>query len=184
MAHLYIATRTDAPGLYKIGKSNDPTGRALQLQAGHCFTVKILAQFNDAGQYERAAHKAMDKFRVTGGPGMEWFRSDLARVLKAIGEAIHPPVIEGPDLTRYIRHTKDPATASTSFKVRKGLAESMGIAQDLVRDILASHAYEEKLRGYSRLDGGRTTRWVYQNAPSSYVALRQDDTESDDDSVD
>lgn len=85
MAHLYVMQRSDAPGVLKIGRSDDPTKRAGSLQSGHCFFVRVLAVFQDAGHHERLVHEQLNEFNVQTGAGQEWFRTNLASVYYAIG---------------------------------------------------------------------------------------------------
>jgi len=82
MAHLYVMSRSDAPGVLKIGRSDDPVRRALNLQAGHFFTMKVLAHVEGAGLHERAVHAALRERRISG-PGIEWFRCSVDEALEA-----------------------------------------------------------------------------------------------------
>eukprot|EP00969_Alexandrium_andersonii_P295887 13078462-Alexandrium_andersonii.AAC.1 len=63
MAHLYVLVRSDAPGMVKIGRSDDPARRALSLAAGHCFHVTVAARLDHKGPWEHAAHAALDDRR-------------------------------------------------------------------------------------------------------------------------
>ena len=82
MAHLYFMSRSDAPGALKVGRSDDPVRRALDLQAGHFFTMKVLARVEGAGGFERSVHALLQDSRIEG-PGVEWFRCSLAKALAA-----------------------------------------------------------------------------------------------------
>jgi len=89
MAHLYAMCRSDAPGVIKVGRSDDPTRRAHELQAGHFFAMTVLARVEHAGPHERAVHAALQDRRIQGpGPGIEWFRCSLGEVLVAIGHVL------------------------------------------------------------------------------------------------
>jgi len=87
MAHLYAMCRSDAPGAIKIGRSDDPARRAHDLQAGHFFTMKVLARVEDAGDLERSVHAALQDRRIPG-PGVEWFRCSLDEALMAIARVL------------------------------------------------------------------------------------------------
>ena len=87
MAHLYLMSRSDAPGALKVGRSDDPTRRAHELQSGHFFTMTVLARIDHAGQHERAVHAALQDRRIPG-PGVEWFRCSLGKALMAIGHVL------------------------------------------------------------------------------------------------
>ena len=93
MAHLYTMCRCDAPGALKVGRSDDPARRALDLQAGHFFTMTVLARVEHAGRHERAVHAALQDRRIPG-PGTEWFRCSLGYALLAIGRVLGAAVGE------------------------------------------------------------------------------------------
>ena len=82
--HLYIIECSAAPGLLKIGRSNDPWKRAVSLQAGTCFWMNVKATFSDAGPLERTVHYTLRHRRVTDIPGTEWFRLSYIEALEAI----------------------------------------------------------------------------------------------------
>ena len=82
--NLYIMERSDMPGVLKIGRSDNPAKRAASLQCGHCFWVKVLATFPDAGCKEHAIHSALECYRVPEGPGTEWFRVPFAMALETV----------------------------------------------------------------------------------------------------
>ena len=81
---LYIMTRSDAPGILKVGRSGNPTGRAEDLQRGQCFRVTVLATFPNAGDKENAVHRVLYSHRVTEGSGQEWFRVSISQALAAV----------------------------------------------------------------------------------------------------
>ena len=85
---LYIATRTDAPHLLKIGRSSNTNDRCRQLQTGHCFKIQVLAIFRGMGACERPVHRALRDFRLENS---EWFCVDMLTAVEAIQEA-HPQV--------------------------------------------------------------------------------------------
>ena len=87
MAHLYVMSRSDAPGALKIGRSDDPERRAHELQRGHFFTMKVLAWVEQAGCHEHSVHAALRYCRIEG-PGVEWFRCSLGEALVAIGRVV------------------------------------------------------------------------------------------------
>ena len=82
--HLYIMQRSDAPDMVKIGRSNDPTKRADDLQSGHCFFVKVRATYPNAGSKERDVHHILHQHRVSEGTGTEWFRVPLSQAMSAV----------------------------------------------------------------------------------------------------
>ena len=43
MSALYLATRSDARSILKVGRSSNPARRCKDLESGHCFQVKLIA---------------------------------------------------------------------------------------------------------------------------------------------
>ena len=82
---LYIATRSDAPHLLKIGKSSNAHSRCTQLQRGHCFQIRILAIFHRKGNCEKNVHRALADYRVANS---EWFAIDLLQAVDAIQHSL------------------------------------------------------------------------------------------------
>ena len=89
---LYIATRTDAPHLLKVGRSTNTRDRCRQLQTGHCFKIQVLAIFRGAGACERPVHRALRDYRLGNS---EWFCVDMLTAVEAIQEA--EPQVTRPD---------------------------------------------------------------------------------------
>ena len=81
---LYIATRSDAPHLLKIGRSSNAHSRCLQLQHGHCFRIHVLAIFGEMGACEAPVHRALTEYRLYNS---EWFDIDLLTAVETIQEA-------------------------------------------------------------------------------------------------
>ena len=84
MGDLYIAIRSDAPHLLKIGRSSNALSRCRQLQTGHCFQIRVLAIFRGMGACEKPAHRALREYRVDW---FEWFAVDMLTAVEAIQEA-------------------------------------------------------------------------------------------------
>ena len=89
MVDLYIATRTDAPHLLKIGRSSNTRDRCRQLQTGHCFQIQVLAIFRGFGACEKPVHRALRDCRLGTS---EWFCVDMLTAVEAIQEAEPQPV--------------------------------------------------------------------------------------------
>ena len=83
---LYLATRSDAPHLLKIGRSSNAHSRCRQLQTGHCFRIHVLAIFRRMGAREAPVHRALKEYRLNDS---EWFDVDMLTAIEAIQEA-HP----------------------------------------------------------------------------------------------
>ena len=84
MGDLYIATRTDAPHLLKIGRSSNTKDRCRQLQTGHCFKIRVLAIFGGAGACEKPVHRALRDFMIGTS---EWFYVDMLTAVEAVQDA-------------------------------------------------------------------------------------------------
>ena len=83
MGDLYIATRSDAPHLLKIGRSSNTRDRCRQLQTGHCFKIQVLAIFRGMGDCEKPGHRALRDYRLGNS---EWFCVDMLTAVEAIQE--------------------------------------------------------------------------------------------------
>ena len=81
---LYIATRSDAPHLLKIGRSINTPDRCRQLQTGHCFRIRVLAIFRGMGACEKPVHRALRDHRLGNS---EWFYVDMLTAVEEIQEA-------------------------------------------------------------------------------------------------
>ena len=81
---LYIATRSDAPHLLKIGRSSNANSRCRQLQNGHCFRIHVIAMFRGVGACEKPIHRALRDYRVGDS---EWFCVDMLTAVEAIQKA-------------------------------------------------------------------------------------------------
>ena len=69
MTDLYVAPRSDYPGVLRISASDNIYISCEALQADHCFTVRPLAIFCNAGEYVSLVHAAFESKRLAG----DWF---------------------------------------------------------------------------------------------------------------
>ena len=81
---LYLATRSDAPHLLKIGRSSNAHSRCRQLQTGHCFRIHVIAISGEMGACEAPVHRALKEYRIDNS---EWFNTDMLTAVEAIQEA-------------------------------------------------------------------------------------------------
>ena len=163
-------TRPDAPAIVKIGRSDDPQRRALDLASGHCFLVRVVAVFYNVGHRERIVHEHLQDSRVDGGTGKEWFRSSLLSVYQAIamgtaGELVSAPLPEGPltpaVLGEYIRLTDLGGEASTAAQIRGAIANATGMEKRQVAACLEAAGLEE-VKAHYRDNGFGLTKRVYK----------------------
>ena len=80
MADLYLAVRSDRPSILKVAASDNGYCSCAALQAGHCFTVRPLAIFCDAGECVSLVHAAFESKRLAG----DWFTVSLSEACKTI----------------------------------------------------------------------------------------------------
>ena len=91
MTDLYIMARSDAPGIVKIGSSQNVERRRQQLEAGHTFRMVTLASFPGAGVFEQLVHRKLDNARVLTGTGREWYRMSPSEAFQAAADAVFAP---------------------------------------------------------------------------------------------
>jgi hypothetical protein len=157
MAHLYVISRSDAPGLLKVGRSDNPERRALDLQAGHCFWIVVQAVVNGHGDCEREVHRLLQHVRMDG-PGREWFRADLPGVLETIATAARssresqrvPMVVDdcNMDNAATLGFTNNVAEASSAAEVRRGISTTGGLSMSQVHAALVGDGLEECAQNY------------------------------------
>ena len=189
MAHLYVMSRSDAPGLLKVGRSDDPERRVVDLQSGHCFWITVQAVIKGRGCCEQEVHRRLQHARVDG-PGREWFQVDLPQVLlviagvvgDAVNREIQPVPMEAaeerscPALTptalgNYIRLTDSVAEASTAARIREAIASATGMNKRRVAACLEAAGLEENVANYY-VGSLRTKKRVYKK-DRLYAALIQ-----------
>ena len=190
MTHLYVMSRSDAPGLLKVGRSDDPERRAGDLQSGHCFWIVVQAVINGRGCCEHEVHRRLQHARVDG-PGREWFQVDLPQVLQviagvvgdAVNREIQPVPMEAaeerscPTLTpttlgnNYIVLTDSVAEASTAAQIREANASATGMIKRRVAACLEAAGLEENVANYY-VGGFKTSKRVYRK-DRLYAALAQ-----------
>ena len=182
MAHLYIMGRSDAPGALKVGRSDDPARRAHDLQAGHFFTMTVVARVEHAGRHERAVHAALQDRRIQG-PGVEWFRCSLGDALVAIGrvlgaaeeeEAVDAQMDEAEEtlstwseaddiLGCWLAPVEAPDEAMSAAQVRDAVSRRADVSTRLVGEAKDDAGWEEARANYHRAaDGRKTSRCVYR----------------------
>ena len=100
MADLYLAVRSDRPGIIMVAASENAYCSCAALQAGHCFTVRPLAIFCGAGDCVSLVHLAIESKRVAG----DWFAVSLKDACNAactvLAEELVPARWEGDNGTQ------------------------------------------------------------------------------------
>ena len=84
MTDLYVAVRSDCPGVLKVAASDNGYCSCPALQAGHCFTVRPLAIFCDAGDCVSLVHAELESRRLAG----DWFAVSLREVCDAVSRVL------------------------------------------------------------------------------------------------
>ena len=73
MDALYVMTNTLIPHMVKVGRSHDPDIRAKDLSQSHPFKIIVCHRYIGYGFLEKLIHDKLQKKRVEGGRGREWF---------------------------------------------------------------------------------------------------------------
>ena len=73
MDALYVMTNTLIPHMVKVGRSHDPDIRAKDLSQSHPFKIIVCHRYTGYGFLEKLIHDKLQKKRVEGGRGREWF---------------------------------------------------------------------------------------------------------------
>jgi hypothetical protein len=81
LKHLYIIQAV-AGGPVKIGVSDEPQGRVVQLQPGNPYPLQVIRVYEAQGKSERAVHKTVRHLRLQG----EWFEEAAVEVVDALME--------------------------------------------------------------------------------------------------
>ena len=178
MDFLYILTRSDAPGIVKIGRHADPVCHARELQAGHCFSVRVAATYPGAGEHAEAVHAALERRLVA--PGTGWFRCSMASAITTIddviaeaGEAMREATRDARDAesdeddasstssehARFVRNFVDEhidpvlsiARASNATDMLDTIAQRANMPTDVVADILEEDGWEQARCGRGRV---------------------------------
>ena len=74
---LYVMSNPRIPDEKKVGRSQDPTQRAKELQRSQNFRMVIHKTYHCQGHLEATVHKRLKARKVTEGDGQEWFKVDL-----------------------------------------------------------------------------------------------------------
>ena len=90
--HLYLLTASDfLTGLVKIGRSHKVLDRALTLESGMPFHLRVECVYTFAGAREQEIHEQLRPFRVEGASSREWFRLGVQEANAAIGNILFGP---------------------------------------------------------------------------------------------
>ena len=80
MTDLYLAVRSDCPGVLKVAASENAYCSCGAPQAGHCFTVRPVAIFCYVGEYVSLVHAALETKRLAG----DWFALPFKEACDAV----------------------------------------------------------------------------------------------------
>jgi len=95
--NLYII-QSRTTGSVKVGRSDDPERRLLQLQTGCPYTLRIILTVDDGGHLERQIHDRMRNYRTRNTHGGEWFsEAGLGEVPGSVWEHARHWYLEDPD---------------------------------------------------------------------------------------
>ena len=84
MADLYVALRSDRPGVLKISASDNAHISCEALQAGHCFTVRPVAIFCYVGENVSLVHEALESKWLAD----DWFEVSLREACDTVSRVL------------------------------------------------------------------------------------------------
>jgi len=84
MTDLYLAVRSDCPGVLRISASDNAYLSCEALQTGHCFTVRPVAIFCYVGEYVSLVHAALESKRLAN----DWFAVSLREACDTVSRAL------------------------------------------------------------------------------------------------
>jgi len=91
---LYLIHNPRIPGEVKIGRARNVERRLNVLSACQNFSLVLIQDWPEWGCLERDVHQQLAGRRLTGHPGREWFRLDLA------GAGLVDQIVQGLVLVR------------------------------------------------------------------------------------
>ena len=84
MTVLYLAVRSDCPGVLRISASDNTYISCAALQADHCFTVRPVAIFCYVGEYVSLVHAALESKRLAH----DWFAVSLREACGTVSRVL------------------------------------------------------------------------------------------------
>jgi hypothetical protein len=90
---LYVMTSSAFPGLLKVGRSNRPERRRLDLSGGQPAHYTLDVVFHGAGEHEPAVHAQLKDVQYNEGYSREWFACTPDDVIEAF-RVVAPDKIE------------------------------------------------------------------------------------------
>lgn len=94
---LYII-QSRVTGACKVGRSDDPNRRLLQLQTGSPHQLKLILALEGGGYREASVHRQMRAHKTRGSQSGEWFsESGLGEVPPDVWEQVQAWYLEDPD---------------------------------------------------------------------------------------
>jgi len=90
---LYVMTSSAFPGLLKVGRSNRPERRRLDLSGGQPVHYTLDVVFHGAGEHEPAVHAQLKDVQYNEGYSREWFACTQDDVIEAF-RVVAPDKIE------------------------------------------------------------------------------------------
>jgi hypothetical protein len=90
---LYVMSSSAFPGLVKVGRSNRPERRRLDLSGGQPVHYTLDVVFHGAGEHEPAVHRQLAAVRHMEGHSREWFSCTPDDVVEAF-RTVAPSKVE------------------------------------------------------------------------------------------
>ena len=96
---LYIMMILELPGVFKVGRTANTEKRRRALNDSHCFQLKVIGEYKNAGHHELPIHDLLAPYRVQSGSSREWFSCSSEHIhetiLGVISRQAPPPTEEG-----------------------------------------------------------------------------------------
>ena len=88
---LYIMTIREMPGIFKVGRTSNLSKRRDQLNAGHCFDLRVVSEYPDCGEFEKAIHNRLSPYRVKSqrGKSVEWFKTTIEHIHNTVFSVVN-----------------------------------------------------------------------------------------------
>ena len=88
--NLYVLKTEAFPGILKVGRANDPTHRARQLEAGHFLRMHVVLDYEGMGIHESEVHDALRAFRHNPENRLrtEWFKLPEEQLIAIVRDTV------------------------------------------------------------------------------------------------
>ena len=88
--NLYVLKTTAFPGVYKVGRANDPARRAQEIAYGNFFRLHVILDYEGMGIHESEVHDALRAFQYNPENRLrtEWFKLPEEQLIATIRDIV------------------------------------------------------------------------------------------------